>query len=88
MLHDPGRPLGAQHALIDRVVAIAFNITDFRFAVFACAQMDIDAASTCAHVTGCFSNFIGDMGRFLNLDCRHGHIDFQLDRRLSIVFQG
>jgi len=28
MLHDPGRALGAQYALVDRVVAIALDVAD------------------------------------------------------------
>ena len=53
MLHDPGRTLGTQHALIDWVVAITLDITDL--AVF---QMDIDAASAGAHVASGLADFI------------------------------
>src|ERR1700749_2947405 len=28
MLHDPGRALGAEHALVDRVVAVAFDVAN------------------------------------------------------------
>src|SRR5690606_34095103 len=45
MLHDAGRALGAQHATIDRMVAVAFDVANL-----AISQMDIDAAAAGAHV--------------------------------------
>src|SRR5438552_1967361 len=47
LLHDPGRALGAEHALVDRVVTIALDEADL--AVF---ERDLDAAATGAHVAG------------------------------------
>src|SRR6185369_9247319 len=45
LLHDPGRTLGADHALVDRVVRVAVDV-----AQLAVAQMDADAATAGAHV--------------------------------------
>ena len=56
MLHDARRPLCAKNALVHRMVAIALNITDF-----VVAQMNIDTAPACAHVTGGLSDFITDL---------------------------
>src|SRR3546814_14571072 len=40
VVHDPGRTLGAEHALVDRVVAVALDVADP-----AVLQMHLDAAA-------------------------------------------
>src|SRR5690606_29618660 len=45
VLHDAGGTLGAEHAAIDRMVAIALDIADL-----AVLEMDIDPATARAHV--------------------------------------
>ena len=47
MLHDPRRALGAEHALIDGMVPIAFDVADLTI-----LQVDFDAASAGTHVAG------------------------------------
>ena len=47
LLHDAGRALGTQHALIGRVIAVTLDKTDF--IVF---QRHLDAAAAGAHITG------------------------------------
>ena len=72
MLHDPGRTLATQHALVDRVVGVAFDIADL-----AVAQMDLDAAAAGAHVAGRRFGFVGDLRRqiddFLGVEIVAGH---------------
>jgi hypothetical protein len=51
MLHDAGRSLGAKHALVDRVIPVAFYVMDLAF-----GHVDIDAAAAGAHVTGGLAN--------------------------------
>jgi len=63
MLHDAGRAFGAQHTAIDRVIAVTLDIADLRLAVFAGAQMHIDAAAAGAHVAGGLSDVVGHMRR-------------------------
>ena len=58
MLHDAGASLAAQHTLVDRVILIALDIADFTF-----AQVDLDAASAGAHITGGGLGFVTDYGR-------------------------
>ncbi len=50
VLHDARRALGAQHALVDRVVAVALDIFDGLFAVLPRRGIDIDAAPAGTHV--------------------------------------
>ena len=52
-LHDAGAALGAQNALVDRVIAVALDIGNLSF-----FHMDIYAAPTGAHVTGCFAYLV------------------------------
>ena len=52
-LHDAAGPLGAQHALVDRMVAVALDITDA-----ALAQMHIDPAAAGAHVAGGLADLV------------------------------
>src|SRR2546427_8743373 len=47
LLHDPGRALGAEHALVDRMIAVALD--EAELAVF---ERDLDAAAARAHVAG------------------------------------
>jgi hypothetical protein len=55
MLHDAGRALGAEHALIDRMIAVALDVTDL-----AVLDVHIDAATAGAHIAGRFSDLVGD----------------------------
>ena len=52
LLHDAGRTLGADHALVQRMVGVAVDV-----AHLAVAQMHADAAAAGAHVAGGFVNF-------------------------------
>ena len=58
VVHQPSRALGAQHALVDRVVAIALDIADR-----AVLQVHLDAASARAHVTCGGLDLVGDARR-------------------------
>jgi hypothetical protein len=55
VLHDAGGTLGAEHAAIDRMVAIAFDVANL-----AVLQMDVDTAATGAHVACGLSHLVGD----------------------------
>src|SRR5690606_20212083 len=55
MLHDAGRALGAQHALVDRVLGIAFDEPDL-----AVLEVDPDPAAAGAHVAGRRLDLVGD----------------------------
>ena len=57
LLHDPRSTLGADHALVQRMLGIALDVADF--AVF---QMHADAAAASAHIAGGVPGF-GDCGR-------------------------
>jgi hypothetical protein len=61
MLHDSGRTLAAEHAAIDRMVAVAFDVPHL-----AIAKMHIDAATACTHVAGCLSDDVAD--RLMQMD--------------------
>ena len=63
MLHYPGGTLAAQHAFIDRVIAVTFDIADRTI-----LEVDFDSASTCAHVTG--GGFDGVADRRVEIDLR------------------
>ena len=54
MRHDAGRALAADHALVDRVVAVAVDVADP-----AVLQMDPDAAAAGAHVAGGGLDLVG-----------------------------
>ncbi len=54
MLHDPGRALRAQHALVDGMVPVALDVADA-----AILQMDLDAAAAGAHVAGREFDLVG-----------------------------
>ena len=51
LLHDAGRTLGADHALVERVIGVALDV-----AHLAVAQMHADAAAAGAHVAGGVAN--------------------------------
>ena len=53
MLHDAGRALGAQHAAIDRVVAVALDVADL-----AVLDVDVDAAAAGAHIAGGLAHLV------------------------------
>ena len=67
MLHDPGGTLGAEHALVHGMIAVAFDIADHRRAVRTLADVDIDAAATGTHVTGGFAHLVRDMWARIDL---------------------
>ena len=58
MLHDPGRALAAQNALVDRMVAVALDVADFPV-----ADVDLDAAPAGAHVAGGELRLVADRRR-------------------------
>jgi hypothetical protein len=58
VLHDSGRALGAQHAMVDRVVAVALDVADA-----AVLQVHFDAAAAGAHVAGRGLDLVGDRRR-------------------------
>ena len=71
MLHDAGGTFRTQNTAIDRVIAIAFDISDL--AVF---KMHANAATARAHVTGCFLDLIANgfgkrMGAEIRLGCHN-----------------
>ena len=68
MLHDTGRPLGTEHALIHRMIAVAFDIADL-----AVTKMNIDAAATGTHVAGRLPDLVTDMGGGVDLRL-NGHV--------------
>ena len=70
VLHDPGGAFGTKNALIYGVVLVALDIGDLAF-----FHVDIDAASTRAHVAGRLADFVRDLGRCVELWLRH---DFSL----------
>ena len=61
MLHDPGRALGAEHAPVHRMVAVALDVADLHLAIGSGAQMHVDAAAAGAHVTGGLAHLVRDM---------------------------
>ncbi len=67
-LHDAAGALGAEHALVHRVIAVALNI-----AYAARAQMHVDAAAAGAHVAGGLAHLIRNGGRQRNM--RLGHLE-------------
>ena len=56
-LHDPRRAFGTEHALVDRVIAVAFDVGDLTV-----LQMHIDPAAAGAHVAGGLFDLVRDMG--------------------------
>ena len=58
VLHDPGRALGAQHALVDRVRGVALDVADA-----AVLQPHLDAAAAGAHVAGGGLDLVAGRGR-------------------------
>src|SRR5947209_8794567 len=54
MLHDAGRAFAAQHALVDGMVPVAFDVADL-----AVADMHLDAAAARAHVAGGVFDLVG-----------------------------
>ena len=67
MLLDAGSTLAADHTLVHRVIAIAFDIFDS--AIF---EIDFDPAPAGAHVTGCGLDLVPCFGRTLE-NGRGGH---------------
>ncbi len=58
VLHDAGAALAADDPAVDRVVAVAGDVTDL-----AILDVDVDAAAAGAHVAGGAVNRVGDDGR-------------------------
>ena len=58
MLHDACAALGAEHALVYRMIAVALDIGNL-----AVLHVHIDAAATGAHVASGFAHLIGDFRR-------------------------
>src|SRR3546814_4183775 len=52
VLHDPGRALGADHALVDRVRGVALDVADHLVLAPAVGEPHLDAAAAGAHVAG------------------------------------
>ena len=57
-LHDPGRALGAKHAPVHRMVAVALDIGEA-----AVLEVDVDAAAAGAHVAGGLAHLVRDARR-------------------------
>src|SRR6185312_3439314 len=55
VLHDAGRTLGAKHAAVHRMAAVAFDVTDR-----AVAQADFDAAAAGTHITSGIFDLVRD----------------------------
>ena len=68
MLHDPGRSLGTENALVHRMVAVALDVADL-----AVTKMNIDAAAAGAHVAGRLPDLVTDMGGGVDLRL-NGHV--------------
>ena len=61
LLHDAGGALAADHAAVDRVIAVALDVADA-----AVLEMHFDPAAAGAHVTGRTLHFVGDPGRSID----------------------
>ena len=61
VLHDAGRALAAQDALVDRMVLVALDVADL-----AVLHVHLDAAAAGAHVTGRVFHLVGDFRRKLD----------------------
>ena len=66
MLHDAGRTFRAQNTAIDRVIRIAFDITDLPV-----LDMDIDPAAASAHIAGRLFDLVAD--RLVEFELGFGH---------------
>jgi hypothetical protein len=60
MLHDPRRALAADHALVDRVVAVAVDVAHLGPLPRHVAQMHVDPAAAGAHVAGGLRDTVRD----------------------------
>ena len=67
VLHDAGRALAAQHALVDRMIAVAVDVADL-----AVLQVHPNAATAGAHVTGGGLDFVGGRLRQRHFRFRRG----------------
>ena len=61
MLHDPGRPLGAEDSLIDWVIPIPFDISNV--AIF---EVHIDPTTARTHVAGGLTDLIANFRLSIN----------------------
>ena len=62
MLHDARAALGAKHALVHRMVLVAFDIGDL-----AVLHMHVDPAAAGTHVAGRPAHLVRDLGRCIKL---------------------
>src|SRR6516165_9127948 len=60
LLHDAGSALATDHAAVDRMVAVAFDVTDA-----AVLEMNFDPAAAGAHIAGRALDLVGQPGRSL-----------------------
>src|SRR5690606_16904587 len=66
VLHDPGRALGADHALVDRVLRIAVDVADA-----AVLEVHADAAATGTHVARGLLDLVAGRLVEIQLGVRH-----------------
>ena len=66
MLHDAGRTFRAKYTAIDRMIRIAFDITNL-----SVLDMDIDAAAASAHIAGRLFDLVAD--RLVEFELGFGH---------------
>ncbi len=66
MLHDAGRSFRAQYAAIDRVIRVAFDITDLPV-----LDMNIYPAAASAHIAGRLFDLVAD--RLVEFELGFGH---------------
>ncbi len=82
VVHDAGRALAAQHALIDRMGLVALDIADAPI-----LEMHANAATAGAHVTSGGLNLVGDLRRqvFDRLRCHALLFSSDLNNRLAVA---
>ena len=61
-MHDASRAFGAEHTLVDGVIAVALDIGDFAF-----LHVDVDPTATGAHVAGRLPDLVRNFGREIDL---------------------
>ncbi len=77
LLHDAGRALGAEHAPVHRMGAVAFDVAET-----AVLEVHPDPAAAGAHVAGAADDLVGDDGRQRDLGF-HGQSGAPMRRRWS-----
>ena len=81
LFHDPGRALGAQHALVGGMVAVALDEADL-----VVLQRDLDAAAAGTHVAGGVPDFLRVVMFEFDLGV-HAVPGFKNDLRRPLVFR-